>query len=559
MNKKIIAAALNIMILAGVTTVTPIVSAAPPDAGADLNQVREQIERERIAQQIAEDREKAKNKVENESGKKDQSAQTDITFELNKIEVDASEILTADEIGNITKEYVGKKVSINDLYDVVKKINELYEKKGYITCRAYLPSQKIEDGVVKIAVIEGKTDNVELVNNKDTKSKYILNRIPLEKGKPADINKLNKDLLRFNATNDVQLRIVMKAGTKEGTTDYVIEAYEPKKHNFVLFADNAGNYSSGEVRGGLFYNLRSLSGVRDNLGIGYVFSQGTQAVSTSYSRNIGRSGTRLDIAYSTNAVKSVKNTDIYKTKGHANSYTIGFTQPLEISDKGRSELSLEYGHQDSKTDYIVDPLRFNLVADKTDDLTLGFAVTDYGKSHVFYQKHRLVTGHSKSTPTAWPHTSQNFFFYKLNSIYQKYYQHGQQLSLKFDAQWSTKDNLISSKAFFLGGYYSVRGYKENYLSGDSGIFASAEYQVPFNKERNINGFVFFDYGRIFGETAIANDTDRQLYSTGVGVRAVFDKQYSASLVWAFPLKKEFPSHADTVSSSRLHFQVSAQF
>ena len=559
MNKKIIVAALNIMILAGVTAATPIASAASPDAGAALNQVREQIERERIARQIAEDREKAKNKVENDSGEKEQPAQADITFELNKIEVAASEILTAEEIDNITKEYAGKRVSIEKLYDVVKKLNKLYEKKGYITCRAYLPPQKIEDGIVKIAVIEGKTDKVELVNNKDTKSKYILNRIPLEQGKPADINRLNKELLRFNATNDVQLRIVMKAGTGEGTTDYVIEAYEPKKHNFVLFADNAGNYSSGVIRGGLFYNLRSLSGVRDNLGIGYVFSQGTQAVSTSYSRNLGHSGTRLDIACSTNAVKSVKDDDIYKTKGHSSSYTIGFTQPLAISDKGRSELSLEYNHQDSKTDYIVAPLRFNLVADKTDDITLGFAVTDYGKSHIFYQKHRLAAGRSKSTPTAWAHTSQNFFFYKLNSIYQKYYQHGQQLSFKFDTQWSARDNLTSSKAFFAGGCYSVRGYKENYLSGDSGIFASAEYQVPFNKKRNINGFIFFDYGRIFGEPVIANDTDRQLYSTGIGVRAVFGKQYSASLAWAFPLKKEFPSHADTVSSSRLHFQVSAQF
>mgnify|MGYP007127280919 CR=1 FL=1 len=40
---------------------------------------------------------------------------------------------------------------------------------------------------------------------------------------------LNDDLLRFNATNDVQLRITMHAGAEPGTTDYVISAYEPQK------------------------------------------------------------------------------------------------------------------------------------------------------------------------------------------------------------------------------------------------------------------------------------------------------------------------------------------
>ena len=68
----------------------------------------------------------------------------------------------------------------------------------------------------------------------------------------ANINTLNKDLLIFNATNDVQLRLVMQPGKAPGTTDYVIEAYEPKKQNWTVFTDNAGSYSTGEWRGGLF-------------------------------------------------------------------------------------------------------------------------------------------------------------------------------------------------------------------------------------------------------------------------------------------------------------------
>ena len=63
--------------------------------------------------------------------------------------------------------------------------------------------------------------------NKSTNSRYIQNRLHLHKDRIDNVHELNKDLLRFNSTNDVQLRIFMQAGEEAGTTDYVITAYEP--------------------------------------------------------------------------------------------------------------------------------------------------------------------------------------------------------------------------------------------------------------------------------------------------------------------------------------------
>ena len=149
----------------------------------------------------------------------------------------------------------------------------------------------------------------------------------------------------------------------------------------------------------------------------------------------------------------------------------------------------------------------------------------------------------------------DFHFYKFNGLYQKSYAPGRILSIRTDAQWSPYAGMVSARQYYIGGMYSVRGYKENYLGGDSGFTFSTEYQMPIG-HRNTYGFTFFDYGRIYmnGQSA---PIDNYLASVGFGVRQQIGKNYSASLHFGFPLKRDF--QAEKVSPMRVHFVLSGQF
>lgn len=229
------------LLLAGVIT-APAAYAAPPygennpppqygtnDPGVQLNRTREYMERQRVARQIAEDRAKQRAEVEGEAAQDQQAAESTVKFVLNDIKIQQSKVLTAEELSAITSQYIGQEITLQNLYDIVNKINDLYQQKGYLTCRAYLPPQTIKGGVVELKIIEGKTGNVHIAGNDSTREDYIAGRIGLNRGEINNVNDLNDDLLRFNATNDVQLRITMHAGEEPGTTDYVISAYEPQK------------------------------------------------------------------------------------------------------------------------------------------------------------------------------------------------------------------------------------------------------------------------------------------------------------------------------------------
>lgn len=533
----------------------PVSYAAPPqrqpagynDPGVQLNRTREYLERQRIARQIAEDRAKERTEIIDQQQGEQQNVTGEVKFRINEIKVDKSEILQDNEIYSITQDYINKEIVLQDLYIVIDKINNLYTEKGYLTCRAFLPPQTIKNGIVHIQLIEGKSGNVYVDGNKSTNQSYITDRIGVESGNYANINDLNKDLLFFNGTNDIQLHITMHAGKEPGTTDYVISVAEPQKSLVNVYVDNAGSESSGEWREGLFFTDRSLTGNRDSLVVSGIRSDGTKSLSTSYTTPVGRSGTKLSLNYSMNSVEitdgELEDLDV---EGDSTAYGVSLIQPLVVNEAMRTEVALEYSHQNSQTDF----LGIHWIDDTTDSYTASFSMTNYGNSSVIYQKYGYRVGSSENI-TGY---TKDFSKYTFNGFWQKAYAGGQMLSARLDGQYSSDDYLPSAEQFYIGGMYSVRGYEESYLGGDSGFAASIEYSVPIDKSKKTSVFTFFDYGSVFGDSAF---DDHTLAGTGIGVRSTIAQKIYASLTLGIPLISD--PNEDKIDSTRIHFMLNGQF
>ena len=536
----------------------PAAFAAPIDAGAQLNQAREYLERERVAQQMKEDQERKKIKVETDAQKPEQSV-AQVTFTLARVDTDPSEILTEAEIKAATDPYVGKTVSLQDLYTITEAINKLYEEKGYAICRAYLPPQRIHEGAVQIKLLEGKTGNVTVNGLRFTRKGYVTNRIRLEPGKVANTDALNEELQRFNATNDVQLRILVHAGEKPGTTDYEIAAFEPKNnHQVSLYVDNNGYETSGRWREGIFYTVRSLTGQRDALRLNYMRSEGTNVFGATYSLPVNHLGTMLDFDYGTNSTKVIKgNGEQLGVKGH--SYLAGVTlrHPLLVDEKRRYEIGLQYLHQHSQTDFATKTTYRRTIVDDTRNTYVPYiSFTHYGKSSVFYHKHSLaLTNYNNLNQDA-----DDYAAYRLDAVYQKRFGGGQMLLGRLNAQVASESkNMSSADYFYIGGANSVRGYEESFLSGSQGFNASLTWQAPLDKKQIFNLFTFVDYGRVFGGPTTQVALDQNLISTGLGLTVSYKNFYS-SLTLGIPLKRKFNTlNGDKVDSTRIHFNCSLTF
>ena len=553
MMKKVnsFCAALLMGMLAGSNTALAVATEGGMDAGAQMERARRDMEREQVMEQIAEDEAARQSKVEQGEKASAEEAGTETSFELKQVNCGSSEILSQEEIAAVTSAYIGRQVTVKDLQEMAGKITDLYREKGYMTCGAVLPPQRIHEGVVEIRLIEGKTGEVTVTGNRHTKESYITGRLGLKPGEIANVDKLNRDLRWFHGTNDMQLRVVMKPGTKEGTTDYEIMAFEPKNQSVTLYVDNDGYETSGRWREGLFYNMRSLTGHRDALRASFIRSQGTKAWAFGYSFPLSKRGMRLDLNYSSNTTK-VTSGELKPlgVEGKSTSYSLTWRVPFHITAHSRHEAGLQYVQQTSKTDLghgtnLVVPW----VDDKIKRIIPYVSFTHYGDSSVLYHKHSFVFAKRSDIDGK----SENANLYRLNFFWQKRYDNGQFWQARLDGQWGSSDYLASSDRFFIGGVNSVRGYEEGFIGGDKGLAAGIEYHIPLDKAKRFSVFPFFDWGTVSGITAPEH---RTLMSAGLGIEARYKHLYS-TLTVGFPFKKDF--YENHLDSARVDLSLSATF
>ena len=105
--------------------------------------------------------------------------------------------------------------------------------------------------------------------------------------------------------------------------------------------------------------------------------------------------------------------------------------------------------------------------------------------------------------------------------------------------------LIPTEKFSIGGFSTVRGYREGRLSKDNGIVNSFEFRVPIPKIKSMKFCIFFDYGwgKNTKDSAIrgVNHESKCIYSCGTGLRLNMDNIYiyknlHANFYYGIPLK-----------------------
>lgn len=516
------------------------------DAGVILRHEQETLKNKRLLKEIEEEKSKIREGIKGENIKQTHEKEEEkIFFKVSAFKIDKSKILSQEEIENIIKEYIGKKIEVEDLYKIVNKINSLYEEKGFIVCRAILPSQTIKNGEIEIRLIEGETGEVQIKGNNSTKESYIKKRVVLPEGEISNFKKLNKELIWFNATNDVQIKVEMQAGKKIKTTDYVFNIYEPKKNQFIVFGDNFGSKSTGEYRVGTSYINNSLTGYRDQFLISGIKTKGTESMGVFYSLPVTKKGGRLNFQYSTGKIEIIKGElkDL-KVKGKSSNYGFGVTQPLLVNEKRKIEASIDWSKQMSSTDI----LDIKWVKDEISKVNFSLSITEYGENHILYTKHNLSKGRAKFLNGK----NKDFKKYNILLMYQKDFANKLKFTTKLDAQYSFTNYLPSAEQFYAGGAYSVRGYKENFMGSDKGISISNEFTMPLRNYGET--FLFFDAASFHGKNALKKN---KIYGVGLGYKKSFEIGTSVSGSIGFPLAKKIDNLK--VDSHRLHLTINHQF
>ena len=490
---------------------------------------------------------------------------SDRPIKVKNIEVVGNSMFKT-EIAQLTEAFKGKSTTVSELYKLRSSISKLYVDNGYVNSGAYLPPQKLQDGIVKIAVLEGGIETIEVTGNQRLSDRYIASRL---KSLPTPIQTeqlLERlQLLRLDPLIET-VSAELSAGLTPGMSRLDIEVKEADAFNLSFALNNHKSPSIGSDSRNLSLTHSNLLGFGDKAQLNYTNTEGSDEFDLGYTFPINSKNGTISLAYGFNSNDVVENPftplDIETESDY---YEISFRQPIIYKPNREVALGLSFSRQHSETSLLDIPFPLSIGADESGNTNIS--ALRFFQEYIERSERRVLALRSQfsigvdifdatindnapdSSFLAWRGQSQ--WAYKLDDDFL--------LLLRGDIQLA--DNLLPLEQFRLGGATSVRGYRRDSSLSDSGLFASAELRVPLLRINKLDGVVqlvpFFDLGLPWnGEDAVI-DID-SLVSVGMGLNFNTGDRFNARLDYGIPLT-DTKINGDSLQEDGITFSLGYSF
>ena len=488
--------------------------------------------------------------------------QTSEQVEVKKIEVKGSTIFSAQKISSITKSVEGRTVTVEELQKIANDITQLYLDQGYLTSRAVLPSTAITDGIVKIRVIEGSLEDVEIKGTRRLKPKFVESRIKKAAGKPLSAAKLEEQL-RILKSNPLfeNVEASLRPGTGEGESILKVRVTEAKQFSAAASFDNYSPPSVGSERLGISGVYRNLTGNGDEIFGSYyrTLAGGSNIYELGYKIPLNASDGTLQVRASLNDNEVIrgpfKDLDI---EGESELYEVSFRQPIKRTIREEFAISAGFTIQNGEFSTAGSPSVSN---GRTRVIKLGqdYVKRDEKGAWAVRSQFSIGTGLFDATETSDSSPDGQFVSWLVQGQRVQQLNNDNLLIAQVDLQL-TPDPLLSSQQFVMGGGQSVRGFRQNVRSGDNGVRLSVEDRITVKKDGSGNPILqvapFVDAGLIWNADGNPNTLPSQTFLAGAGVGVLWKPlpRMNVRLDYGLPLI-DLDDRGDNIQDDGLYFSL----
>ena len=520
----------GLLIAAQAQAATPIPAGVPGQIDPNLqrNQL-EEIQRQREVEARAQRIQVLA--LQGEAPESQQLPSAGERFVLKGIHFNPSTFIEKARLEEMARDYVGRSISFEDINELLRKINAIYEAAGQLTARAVVPPQNVDNGVLSIVLVEAKVDALawqEAPKNVD--EDFYLKRISVNPGETLDSPALMAAISRFNSTSPgPQVSASLAPGQGFGTTRVDLQAFEPDPWQWSLFLNNYGNEGTGREQYGGSLTWFSPTGVADALNAVVVATSGSEYGSLRYSRPVNRHNGVVYVEAGTSTMSIEKGPfATLNIEGDSSTYGLGYDQPWWVDNNWTLLGGIAYSHQTSES--TIDGLLLSEV-DVDEVILKGQAEYRDGPWYGRYeQRLRQASADNAVNGEGDSYQLLNGLGYLSRDVKTDY-----QLVGRFSWQFATdSESLPSALLYQFGGISSVRGYESGVIAAPQGVTLNTEAHWRYSEK--LQPFIFFDYGRAM-ELGTA---DVDLMSVGVGLNFNWGRHVSLSLVAANTLKDVTP-------------------
>ncbi|NEQ39699.1 MAG: ShlB/FhaC/HecB family hemolysin secretion/activation protein [Okeania sp. SIO3I5] len=484
---------------------------------------------------------------------------------VTQFAVIGSTVFSPTELAEVLKPFTGRPISFAELLQAQTTVTQLYFDHGYITSGAFIPPQTLQDGTVVIEVIEGQLEEIEISGLKRLNSSYIRSRIEPGIQTPLNQNQLFQylQLLQLNPLIE-RLSANLTAGTRPGLSRLEIEVEEAPAFFAQLSADNLRSPSVGTIRlqGTISHN--NLTGLGDRFNVTYYRTEGSNTLDElSYTIPINSKNGTISLRHRrTNSEIIEAPFDELDIDTNSRTYEMSFRQPIYQTPSTEIALGLTGSVEESQTTLLDEPFPGSIGAEDDGEINISSLrffqeYTFRSTKDVFVTRSEFSLGINIFGATVNNQERDGRYFHWRGQVqYLRLLAPETVFLVRSDIQLAPI-SLFPQEQFSLGGGLSIRGYRQDALLADNGMFISTEFRFPILRARNWDATLqltpFVDFGTVWNsnELELIEDT---LSSVGAGLRFQIGSRFSAQLDWGIPFI-EIDTNGDSLQEEGVYFYL----
>ncbi len=440
----------------------------------------------------------------------------------------------------LVKDAEGSSQTLLGLQGLANRITDYYRNQGYPLSRAVIPQQSIENGVVKIQIIEARLGDVSIDNSSRVRDGLIsATTQQLSSGDAISQDALERTLLLLNDLPGTNVNANLSAGKEIGLSDLNVTAEAAPMLAGRVTLDDYGNRFINRTRLGASLSLLNPLGLGDVLTVNAITTgKRMRYGAIDYSLTLNGYGTRLGGTYSALDYELGDDIAALRANGQAQTTDVWIRHPFVRTAKRNLYGTLKYNYTDLEdhvdTAFIKNDRHLdNWIAMLNGDFRDGLFGGGINSVSVEYTNGRVnfddpiakiadrITAQTKGSFSKW-----NINLNRLQAINAK-----TTLWLSASAQIA-EDNLDSSQKMVFGGPFSVRAYDTGAVSGDNGLLGTIELRRQLgNFYGLVQGVAFFDAGHVeINDKRWATATGKNtasLSGVGLGVNWFGHQQWAA--------------------------------
>ncbi|MCS3514687.1 ShlB/FhaC/HecB family hemolysin secretion/activation protein [Pseudomonas grimontii] len=403
-------------------------------------------------------------------------------FPIQDIELKGADSLSAADRNRLLKPYIGQCLGVTQLNELLKVITDDYIAKGRVTSRAYLPQQDLSSGHLQVLVVEGKLEGIKGAQGSTVTDRELAMAFPGKVGEALNLREVEQLVDQLSRLPSKQAQMELTPGTQIGGSEVLVKNQPQKPWRASLSRNNDGQKSTGEQQWGAGLEWDSPLGLADQL----ILRGGHDAISdhqkTSKNSmlyyNVPWGWWNFSYTYSESEYRAPGDLDGYKYKQTGDSQNHQLRAERVVHRDDVSKTSVNVGLTHLRTNNYFNDERLDVSSNRLSEFQVGinhgrrigsaFVNLDVGMQNgtgafdAQKDDQERIRGNLTPTPRYRKYTATV-------SYLQPFTLWGESLSFSSLATGQrSEDVLYPAQRMSLGGSYSVRGFKDQQLTGDSG-------------------------------------------------------------------------------------------